>query len=356
MADDENIIDEELDELMEDIEIEDELHHEEKVRKKNAKVLLISIVGLLAIAVVYFGINYYTVFDEEAQLLKQAEPPQADQSGIETLPLQDDIKKIEKKESPLPQEEVKKKDENKTLPQKEDIEKKESTTLERIKKEKAKETIPPQKIAKKIKKVDVAKKQIKEKESKSLSLPTKDFKKPFVEKKLKPPAPSPQKAAKKLIPVTDKTGKHYIQLGLFVVKENADNLIRSLKNKGFSPSNSLVKDSVNMYRVYAGKFSGLKMAREGILDLKNAGINTTLQTVTDGLYTIQTGSFYIKENAEKLKDEISELGLIARIVRVPLVMDVHKVYIGFFKTKRDAAFYQQKLAVKGFSQALILNK
>ena len=315
MADDENIVDEELDELMEDIEIEDELHQEEKVRKKNTKVLLISIIGLLTISGVYFGINYYNVLDEE-ELVKQAESPQTVQSGIETLPLQEDIKKIEKKEGLPPKEEVKKKDEKKTLPQKKDIE---------------------------------------EKESKSLSLPSKDFKKSFIEKNLKPPAPSPRKAAKRLIPETDKTGEHYIQFGLFVIKKNADNLIRSLKNKGFSPSNILAKDAVKMYRVYTGKFSELKMAREGILDLKNAGINVTLKTVTDGLYTLQAGSFYLKGNAEKLKDEISELGLITRIVRVPFIIDVHKVYIGFFKTKRDAVFYQQKLAVQGFSQTLILN-
>ncbi len=328
MEEDENTVEEELDELMEDIEIEDELHQEEKVRKKNAKVLLISIVGLLTIAGVYFGINYYNVLNKEEELLKQAEPPQTDQLVKETLPLQEDLKKIEKKEG---------------------IEKRESTVLEEIKKEQIKEKILPPK------KVDLATKQIEEKASKSLSLPLKDLKKSSVEKKPTPVAPSPQKAAEKLVPETSKSGKYYIQFGQFVIKKDADNLIRSLKNKGFSPSNTLVKNAVNMYRVYAGKFSELIMAREAIIDLENEGINATLKSATDNLYTLQTGSFYLKKNAEKLRDKMSELGLTTRIVRVPLTMDVNKVYIGFFKTRRDAALYQQKLAVQGFSKTLILD-
>ena len=245
---------------------------------------------------------------------------------------------------------MKKTDENKTLPQKERIKK-----PEEVKKEPIKEKIPPPQETKKIEKVDVAKQEIKEKASEPLSLPSKDLKKSSVEKKPKPASPSPQKTAKKMPPEISKSGKYYIQFGKFVIKKNADNLIRSLKNKGFSPSKTLVKNSVNMYRVYAGKFSEFTMAKEAIIDLENEGINATLKSVTDTLYTLQTGSFYLKRNAEALSDKISELGFVARIVRAPMTMDVNKVYIGFFKTRKDAALYQQKLAVQGFSDTLILD-
>ena len=344
MKEDENTGEEELAELMEDIEIEEEFRQEEKLRNKNARVLLISAVGLLTIAGVYFGINYYNVLNKEEEFFEQTEPPQTDQLVKETFPIQEDLKKIEKKEGALPKEEVKKKDENKTLPQKEDIEK-----LEEIKKEKIEEKIPPPK------KVDLAKKQIDVKDSKPLSLPLLDLKQSSIEKISKPPAPSPQKAIKKLVPETSQSGKYFIQFGQFINKKNAYNLIRSLKNNGFSPSNTLVKEAVNMYRVYAGKFSELKMAREAIIDLENEGINARLKSVKDNIYTLQTGSFYLKSNAVKLRYKMSELGFTTGIVRVPMTMDVNKVYIGFFKTRRDAALYQRKLSVQGFSETLILN-
>ncbi len=355
MEEDENAGEEELEELMEDIEIEEEIHHEEKVRKKNAKVLLISIVGLVTIAGVYFGINYYNVLDEEEQLLTQAEPPQTTQLDKETLPLQEDLKKVKKKEVALPKAEVKNKDKNKPLPKKEAVEKKEPKVLKETKKEEIKEKIDPPKKPKKIKKVELPKKQIKEKASTPLSLPSKDLKKSPVEKKSKPAQPSPIKKAKKSVPEISESGNYYIQFGQFVIKKNAVNLIRSLKNKGFPASKSMVKSTVNMYRVYAGKFSESEMAREAIIDLENEGINARLKSVTDTLYTIQTGSFYLKRNAAALSDKLAELGLIARTVRVPMTVDVNKVYIGYFKTRRNAALYQEKLAAQGFSETLILD-
>jgi cell division protein FtsN len=344
MKEDENIGEKELAELIEDREIEEEFYQEEKLRKKNARVFLISALGLLTITGIYFGINYYNVFNKEEELFMQTGLPQTDQLVKETLPIQEDLKKIEKKEGLLPKERVKKKNENKTLPQKEDIE-----ILEEIKKENIEEKITPPK------KVDLAKKEIEEKASKPLSLPLLDLKQSSVEKISKPPAPSPQKAIKKLVPETSQSGKYFIQFGQFINKKNAYNLIRSLKNNGFSPSNTLVKEAVNMYRVYAGKFSELKMAREAIIDLKNEGINARLKSIKDNLYTLQTGSFYLKSNAVKLRYKMSELGFTTGIVRVPITMDVNKVYIGFFKTRRDAALYQQKLAEQGFSETLILD-
>ncbi len=343
MEDDGNTVEVELDELMEDIEIEDELHEEEKLRKKNAKVLMITIVGLLTIAGVYFGINYFNVRNNEEQPFKQSESSQTIQLDKETLPLQEDLIKIEKK------------DDNKTLPQKKGIEKNEPTVLEEIKKEKKKEKIPPTKKINTIKKIDLAKKQIKEKAPESLSLLPNDLKKSSVEKKSKSATPLPQKAANELVFETSKSGKYYIQFGQFVIKKNADDLIRALKDKGFSPSNTSVKEAVDMYRVYAGNFSELKIAKNVIIDLENEGINVTLKPVTDNFYTLQAGSFYLEKNAEKLRDVMLELGLTSRIVKVPLTLDVKKVFIGFFKTSEDAAVYQQKLAVQGFSKTLILD-
>ena len=355
IIEEENTIEEELDDLMDDIEIEDEIHQEEKVRKKNAKILLISIIGLLTIAGVYFGVNYYNVLEEEEQLIEKAELPLNDESDKATLPIPEGVEKTEGREGLLPQEAVKNKEEGKTQPQKQDIEKKEIANLkDQKKKTEVKETVPPKKETEKIEKVARAEEQNKTEGSKSAQL-LKDLKKPTVEKELKTPPPPTKKEVKTLIPETEKMGKYYIQFGLFVIKKNADNLIRSLKDKGFSPSNILVKNIKDMYRVYAGEFSELKKARVAIIDLENTGINATLKTVTNGLYTLQTGSFYIKENAEKLKEEIAELGFISKIVRVPILMDVYKVYIGYFKTKKDASSYQQKLAVQGFSETLILS-
>ena len=356
MAEDENtVLEGTLDELMDDIEIEDELLQEETVRKKNAKILLISIIGLLAIAGVYFGINYYSSLLDEEQLVDQAELPQIDELVKETPPPpQEDVEKMEEKKTPAPQKEIKKTDEKKSLPPKDDIKKKEAASPEKINKEKIKKAVLPKTEVKKTETVEKAKKEIKEKDSTSPQSP-KEFKKASVAKELKPSAPEPKKTPEVAIPKTEKTGDYFIQFGKFVIKGNSDNLIRSLKEKGFSPSHVSEKDMVNMYRVFAGKFSELRDARETKIDLRNFGIEATIKTMANDLYTIQAGSFFVKRNADKLDEEITQLGLTSRIVRVPILMDVHKVFIGYFKTKREALLFQQKLAVNGFSQTLILN-
>ena len=356
MAEDENAVPEgTLDELMDDIEIEDELLQEETVRKKNAKILLISIVGLLAIAGVYFGINYYSSLLDEEQLVDQAELAQTDELVKETQsPPKEDAKKKEEKKAPAPQKEIKKTDEKKNLPTKEDIKKKETASPDKIKKEKIKEAALQKTEAKKIETDEKVKKEIKGKDLKS-SQPPKEFKKASVAKEPKPSAPEPKKTPEIAIPKTEKTGDYFIQFGKFVIKGNSDNLIRSLRKKGFSPSHVSEKDMVNMYRVFAGKFSELRDARETKIELRNFGIEATIKTMANDLYTIQAGSFFVKRNADKLDEEITQLGLTSRIVRVPILMDVHKVFIGYFKTKREALLFQQKLVVKGFSQTLVLN-
>lgn len=308
----------ELDEMLEDIEIEEELQQEEKLRKKNAKILLISIIGLLTIAGVYFGINYYNELLEEQQLRSRAGLPVLDQSDKEILPLQEEMKRIEDTETTADSII----ETNSTPP---------SSTP----------TTAPDKLTV-------------EKESELPEPPIQE------EVKKEPPPPPEETPSEKSID-TDKTltaeagttGKYYVQLGIFVVKENAEKLTRSLIDKGFSPSNIPLKEKITLYRVYAGDSLDKKSAKKEINNLKKAGITAILQAESGNLYTLQAGSFYIKKNAEGVKTKIIELGLPSKIVKISLKMDVHKVYVGYFKTKKEAISFQQKLAKHGYLKTAI---
>lgn len=310
MKDSENNTEDELENLLDDAEIKEELLQEEKLRKKKVKIMLISITGLLTIAVVYFGTNYYNILSEEEQFFRRAELPVLAQSAKEILPLQSKMKKIEDIE---------------TVP-----------TLRSF--------IP----------APAPDNSAEEKESKPPE--------PSIQKKVKkkPPPPPPGKtpsgksidADKILIAKINTTGKYYVQLGVFVVEENAKRLVRSLKNKGFSPSNAQIE--ITHHRVYAGGLLDKNRAKKEINNLKKVGITAILKAESNNLYTLQAGSFYSKKNAERVKKIITKLGLPSKIGKISLKMGgVHRVYVGKFKTKKEAVSLQQKLAKRGFSKTII---
>jgi len=151
-------------------------------------------------------------------------------------------------------------------------------------------------------------------------------------------------------------GKYYLQLGSFVIKNNADRLHSSLKERGFAPSKRKVKKKVKMYRVYAGDFEDKSAAEKEIVKLKKTGIRAAYKETSGNRYTLYLESFLFRKRAESLIKKITALGLPAKINRLPVMMDVHKVLVGQFNTKQEAILFQKNLAKKGFSEAIILKQ
>ena len=308
---------EEVAELLDDIEIEAELHQEELVRKKNTKIWIISIIGLAVIAGVYLGTNSYNIISE-----KEKSADKTARLSEEFLPSQAEMIKTEETD-------LNKADDNMSEIGLNPPPAKPGTTL---------------------------KKSI---EENKIKLPVTANKKSTKKKSFTKEQPYRNTMPEKntLTANISISGKYYVQIGVFAVKENAERLILSLKNKHFSPSKSTAKKKIKMYRVFRGIFSDRKKAEKEIANLKKSGINATLKKTASGdKYSVYAGSFSIKQNAERFKNKINTLGFTSKVIKLPVMMDTHKVFVGYFKTKQEAVLTQNKLTKEGFAKTIIVKK
>lgn len=305
MKEDENFVDDDIAEFLDDLDIEEEIQEEEKIRKKNAKTLLISVIGLIIIAGIFIIVNYSNMFSEEEPL-----------DGSVGLPLDANTKKG----NLSPQGEMEKGG---------GLDKKKANVLP-----------PAVKLT-----------------EKANSSPSRTTKKTIEAKRKVPPKAASrkktQKANKNQRAQAGKQSRYAIQLGAFVMKENAEKLFQSLNDNGFNPSLGIVKKRAPMYRVSSGGIVLKERAEKEIVNLKKAGINATYTKSSNNQYTLQIGSFYLRKNAENQKRKITELGLSSKITKSPSMVNFHKVSIGQFKTKKDAQLVQKKLEKKGYYQSII---
>lgn len=319
MKEDESFVDEDVAEFLNDLDIEEEIQAEEEVRKKNAKILLISVIGLVIIAGIFLAVNYSNTPSEEGSLGGPVGlTPDADsQKG--TLSPQGELGKAGELDKKKANDSINNLESNVShpvsavkLPEKTNL-KPSRTTPKKIE---AKRKVPPKVASRK----------------------------------------KPTKASKNQRAQAGKLTEYSIQLGAFVMKENAEKLFQSLNDNGFNPSFSTVKKRAQMYRVSSGGIVLKERAEKEIVNLKKAGINATYSKTSGNQYTLQIGSFYLRKNAENQKKIITELGLSSKITRSPSMVDFHKVSIGQFGTKKGAQLIRKKLEKKGYFQSIIIKE
>ena len=321
MNEDENFAEEDIEAFLDKMEKEQEPENqdEDKLNKKSAKIILIPIIGLVIIAGLIFGTKYCNVHRAEKQSEDRAGSSLLNSSKREILPSQDKMRKIEDLTFLESQARL-----NKT----------ESNV----------QTLLPPAPEHQGSKISKPMEQSNKKEVKAQAL-----------RKSSPPKVK-SKINQSLSSENIQQGKYYLQLGSFVIKNNADRLHSSLKERGFAPSKRKVKKKVKMYRVYAGDFEDKSAAEKEIVKLKKTGIRAAYKETSGNRYTLYLESFLFRKRAESLIKKITALGLPAKINRLPVMMDVHKVLVGQFNTKQEAILFQKNLAKKGFSEAIILKQ
>ena len=321
MKEDENFAEEDIEAFLEKMEKEQEpeIQEEDKLNKKNAKIILIPIMGLVIIAGLIFGTKYYNAPRGEKQSDAPSGSSLLNSSKKEILPSHDKMRKIE-----------------------------DLTFLEsqaKLNKTKSNvQTSPPPAPKSQGSKISKPLKPSKKKEAKTQALHKNS------------PGQIKPKINQSLSSKNIQQGQYYLQLGSFVIKDNADRLHRSLKKRGFAPSKKTVKEKVKMYRVYAGDFKEKSAAEKEIVKLKKAGIRAAYERTPDKRYILYLESFFYKKSAENLVRKIMDIGLPAKINRLPVMMNVNKVLVGQFNTKQEALLFQKNLGEKGFSESIILKQ
>ena len=208
-----------IDDLIENAEIEAEIEAEKKIRSKNSRVFSISMFGFALLALVYLQINGLKTPEAPAPVSKKIE------SSEDKLAKQVPI--VEDRSSNIPVLELK-------------------------------NTVAPAEIKLKEKTPPTRKPKASSK-----------FQKKATKSTIKPKA--------KIKTVSPTNTRFFVQTGAFSSKENADNSMKKLQEKGFSPLTNVVsKGKTKTYLVQLGVFPNKEKAKLAQEKLARAGYPKTI--------------------------------------------------------------------------------
>lgn len=334
-----------VEDLLEDAEIEAELEAENKVRSKNARLFLISILGMGLLLFIYFGVD---------MPFQKQEPPIAEETQIAHNPAEPKpILFLNPKESTTVSSETQIK-ETPAPPAKNIFSPTKNPVKER-------EIIPrqtAQKVFKTPEVMNVAKpepipKAIPPKMKITRAKVRTSVKKIAVKVGLK----SDSKPSRK--PVTQKSDQpelqkgYWVQVGAFSLKSNADEFAKTLKTKGLNPSIQSRPTKRLMNIVFVGDYKDKKTAREPFKELKQAGFEPYLKENGKNSYTFVLGKFKTENQAVKLQDQLSLKGFLPGVKRSKVEATNYVVQLGTFRTKEEAQSKQEKIEQLGYKKAFI---
>lgn len=328
-----------IEDLIEDAEIEAELEAERHIRIKNAKWMLISSVGLIALGVLYF----WTDSQPNAQVLK----PLSSVAETAQLSQEPEIKPI-----PFPVEDAQQPSSSKTsdlVSELEALEKKQidppvkplKTDLAKIKSEPVQ---PP--VAEKIEpKIGVPLNEI------STPTPLVNFLKKVVSKK---EITSKKKQNQKSEPkVTIQKASYSIQLGAFSVKKNAKDFVKKIQKKGIKPIIDVRQANKTTYSVITGKFSNKESGKTALEGLKKAGFKPTLEEKPSGQFSLIAGKFPNQNKAQKLRSELNNKGFLSSVSSRESQQTTYAVQFGTFSNLKQAKLSQTELSQLGIAKTFI---
>jgi len=305
-----------IDSLIEDAEIEAEIEAEKTIRSKNARLLSISLVGIALIAFIYLQVNGTTSPKEndEIALPELTEsPPASELPGAETSPAPVTDQAPAVSEKPEPQ------------------------TADTTEVEPEASKAAPEPPVEKPKKPAIAK-----------AVPKEPTPQPIV--KIPAVVPPPTKI---LSPDTPSVQKHFVQLGLFSIEDNAKGFARQIKKKGFKPSIQVKTIEADKYVVFVGGFSTKESGGQAFNDLKAKGFNSVMEKLADNSYTIVLGKFVTSDQAEALRDKLSIEGFLSSSRKSKVNSKIYIVQLGAFDSIPQAKVMQKKIERAGFNGSFI---
>lgn len=304
----EEFSDEEMDQIMDEVETGGPGEAGNKTRSKNTKIALISIIGLVLIAGIYFGSKYYGVLLVQKDKLMVMAGLKKEESRISEA----EKKAVEEERARFEEIESRKKEERMAIRKKEREEGK--TQEENVAKEVPSEASEPTKQTPIPPSVEKPKEDIGQKDNKR-GEESRDREKTPISgtgkelensaKAEKPAAPSRSTSA-----TTSPSGEYAIQAGSFAVKENAVSLIKNLTERGFEAFGVPFSDSARSNIVYAGPFYSRVEAEEAAKEMQREGIRNARVTYDreEAIYKVDAGSYSSMDKAKSLEEEISRVG------------------------------------------------
>lgn len=328
-----------IEDLIEDAEIEAELEAERHIRIKNAKWMLISSVGLIALGILYF----WTDSQPTAQVLQ----PVSSVTEIAQLSQEPEIKPI-----PFPVEEAQQASSSKTNGL--------VSELEALGKKQIEPSVKPLKTdLAKLKSEPIqppATEKIEPKAGVSLNeapapTPLVNFLKKVISKK---EITSKKKQNQKLKPkITTQEASYSIQLGAFSVKENAKDFVKKIQQKGIKPIIDVRQANKTTYSVITGEFNNKESGKSALEGLKKAGFKPTLDKKSSGQFSLIAGKFPNQNKAEKLRSELTNKGFLSSVSSQESQQTTYAVQFGAFSNLKQAKSSQTELSQLGIAKTFI---
>ena len=315
--------------LIQDAEIEAEAEINKKIRNKNTRILLISLIGVGLIFGLYQGVqnqDWITALlgSEEPQLAQVTGPEETNVSG-----------------NPAPGvEPVASERANPIAPA--------------VKQEGFPLNQSPQIIKANANADALPKMTPAERAALTISRALEPSKSMGISQPVQPQPAQPKTTPKTLASAALVAGEtHFIQLGAFLVKGNADQLLKKLESKGFSAFTQTRVIKASMHVVFIGGFSDQSSGDTLINDLESKGFKPFMKENADGIYDMILGKYVFENSAEDFRKDLNKQGILTNVKKTRIHTRQFVVRMGGLPSK-DAALQQQKeLEANGFKTALI---
>lgn len=308
-----------VEDLIEDAEIEAEIEAESKIRSKHTKLLVISLIGIVALVFIYLGVNSRP----KALAVPVVEEPQVAVAPAIPKPIPFLLDGVEQTAF-LPEQNLK-------------------TTAPPL----DKDIFKPPRISKPVKtRKDAA-------VTKNKKAVKKAVKKAAAPPKVKTGIVSKSKPV--VIKTVNKKPRkgYFVQAGVFSVKKNADAFAKKLKTKGLNPVIQTRPGRNQMNVVFVGAYKNKQSSREMLKELKESGFRPKLEKFENNIYSFILGTFKSKERAGVLQDKLSVKGFLSSVIQSKVKTTAYVVQVGTFPTQKEARSTQEKMEKLGFKGAFI---
>ncbi len=347
-----------IEDLIEDAEIEAEIEIERNIRRKNAKIVLISLVGLILLFTFYVAIQDEPYFfgsesdTQVAELMEGEEGPKP--LPFPLLPQQslNSGKNVDSASSSFRSERIM----PPSIPNSNTKENPGSPDNTINKPVKTAKTSENDTLAGDIEKAT-------EKVAAILSPKTSSIKSALDPAKMISNSLKPEKNFKSAKPIIktpsntfSKIGKYFIQLGAFANKANSNRLSEKLISKGYSPFIEVSTRNISQHTVFIGGFLNRDETRSLLTSLKDKGHKPALEKSADGTYSIILGRTSTRSQAEKIQNKLIEDGILTNLGQTSSQRKIYTVKVGGFESKKTARNEQKKLRRFGFKQSIITIK
>lgn len=317
--------DKQVEDLIEDAEIEAEIEAESKIRSKNAKLSVISLVSIVSLVFIYLEVNSQS----NAPAVPVVEEPQVAAAPAIPIPIPKPI--------PFPLNNVEQ---------------------AAFSPEQSLKATPPPPLDKEIFKPPQISKPVKTQKDAAVTKNKKAAKK-TVKKAVAPLPKVKTRIVSKSKPVIIKTVNkkprkgYFVQAGVFSVKKNADAFAKKLKIKGLNPVIQTRPGQHQMNVVFVGAYKNKQSSREMSKELEESGFRPKLEKFENKIYSFILGTFKNKEQAEVLQDALSVKGFLSSVMQSKAETTAYVVQVGTFPTKKEAQSTQKKMEQLGFKGAFI---